>query len=136
VAQDKPADTMEVVREKARTDKKLLVATALALTESEAKAFWPVYTAYQSDMIAHYDRVLKLIDTFSATYASMTDETATQLLGDFLALQTNHLAILTQYAPQFRRVLPPVKVARLYQVENKMRAIVDYELARAIPLIK
>ena len=55
VAQDKPADQMEILREKARADKKLVVATALALTEGEAKAFWPVYNDYQSDMISHYD---------------------------------------------------------------------------------
>jgi len=136
VAQDKPADTMEIFREKARTDKKLVVATALALTEGEAKAFWPVYNAYQSDMITHYDQVFKLIDAFAKAYGAMTDETATQLLGEFLALQTNQVAILTSYAPQFRRVLPPVKIARLYQIENKVRALVDYELAREIPLIK
>jgi hypothetical protein len=136
VAQDKPADTMDLLREKARTDKKLVVATALTLTEGEAKAFWPVYNAYQSDMITHYDRVLQLIDTFAKAYGSMTDATASQLLGEFLALQADQVALLTSYAPRFGRVLPPVKVARLYQIENKMRAIVDYELAREIPLIK
>jgi hypothetical protein len=135
-AQDKPADTMELLREKARADKKLVVASALELTEGEAKVFWPVYNSYQSDMIAYYDRVSKLLDTFTETYGSMTDETAAKLLGDYLALQTDYVAILKSYAPKFRRVLPPVKVARLYQVENKMRALVDYELARAIPLIK
>jgi len=135
-AQDKPADTMELLREKARADKKLVVATALNLTESEAKAFWPVYNAYQSDMIAYYDRVTKLLDTFAQAYGSMTDETATKLLGEFLALEADYVAILKSYAPKFGRVLPPVKVARLYQVENKMRALVDYELARAIPLVK
>lgn len=135
-AQDKPADTMEIFREKARADKKLVVATTLDLTEGEAKAFWPVYNAYQSDMITYYDRVVKLIDTFAKAYSSMTDETATKLLGEFLALETDHAAILKSYAPRFRRALPPVKVARLYQVENKMRALVNYELAREIPLIK
>ena len=135
-AQDKPADTMEIFREKARADKKLVVATTLDLTEGEAKAFWPVYNAYQSEMITYYDRVAKLIDTFAKAYSSMTDETATKLLGEFLALETDHVAILKSYAPKFRRVLPPVKVARLYQVENKMRALVNYELAREIPLIK
>ena len=79
-AQDKPADTMELLREKARADKKLVVATALTLTEGEAKAFWPVYNAYQSDMITYYDRVSKLLDTFAQGYGSMTDETATKLL--------------------------------------------------------
>lgn len=135
-AQDKPADTMEILREKARADKRLVVATTLDLTEGEAKAFWPVYNAYQSDMITYYDRVVKLIDTFAKAYSSMTDETATKLLGEFLALETDHAAILKSYAPRFRRALPPVKVARLYQVENKMRALVNYEIAREIPLIK
>jgi hypothetical protein len=135
-AQDKPADTMEILREKARTDKKLVVATALALTENEAKAFWPVYNAYQSDMVVHYDQVFKFIDEYAKVYASMTDEAATQLVGEFLSLQTNQIAILTSYAPKFRKVLPPVKVARLYQIENKMRVLVDYEFARQIPLIK
>jgi hypothetical protein len=66
----------------------------------------------------------------------MTDATATKLLGEFLALETDHVTILKAYAPRFRRVLPPVKVARLYQIENKMRALVNYELAREIPLIR
>ena len=136
LAQDKPADNMDIVREKARTDKKLVVATALNLTEGEAKAFWPVYNSYQSDMIAHYDRVFKFVDAYAKSYESMSDENATQLLGEFLSLETDYIALLNSYVPRFRRVLPPVKVARLYQVENKMRALVDYEFARAIPLIK
>jgi hypothetical protein len=136
LAQDKPADNMDIVREKARTDKKLVVATALNLTEGEAKAFWPVYNSYQSDMIAHYDRVFKFVDAYAKSYESMSDENATQLLGEFLSLETDYIALLNSYVPRFRRVLPPVKVARLYQVENKLRALVDYEFARAIPLIK
>jgi hypothetical protein len=135
-AQDKPADTMELLREKARVDKKLLVATALELTESEGKAFWPVYGAYQSEMIVHYDRVLKLITDYAAAYRSMTDATATQLLGEFVALEANHAALLSKYVPRFHGVLPPRKVARFYQVENKLRALLNYDLASSIPLVK
>ncbi len=127
LAQDKPADNIDIVREKVRTEKKLVVATALNLTEAEAKAFWPVYNSYQSDMIAHYDRVFKLVDAYAKSYETMTDENATQLLGEFLSLETDYIALLNSYVPRFRRVLPPVKVARLYQVENKLRALVDYE---------
>ncbi|HZE35535.1 MAG TPA: hypothetical protein VE482_03475 [Candidatus Eisenbacteria bacterium] len=136
IAQEKPADQMEILREKARADKKLVVATALALTESEAKAFWPVYNAYQSDMITHYDKLLSLIDRFDKAYDTMTDQTATQLLNEYLALEANHVALLKAYVPRFQRVLPALKVARLYQIENKMRALVNYDLARQIPLVK
>jgi uncharacterized membrane-anchored protein YhcB (DUF1043 family) len=136
VAQDKPADNMEGMREKLRADKKVVVAEVLQLTEGEAKAFWPVYNAYQSDMVTHYDRLLKLIDTYAKSYDTMTDETATSLLKQYLGLERDHVAILTAYLPRFQKVLPPKKVARLYQVENKARALVNYELARGIPLAK
>lgn len=136
IAQDKPADQMEILREKARADKKLVVSTALALTEGEAKVFWPVYNAYQSDMITHYDKLLGLIDRFDKAYDTMTDQSATQLLNEYLALEANHVALLKAYVPRFQKVLPALKVARLYQIENKMRALVNYDLARQIPLVK
>ena len=133
---DKPADQMDLIREKLRADKKLVVAEALALTEVEAKAFWPVYNAYQSDMVTHYDKMLALIDQFAKSYDSMTDATSTKLLNDYLALEANHVALLRSYLPRFQKVLPAKKVARLYQVENKIRALVNYDLARQIPLVK
>jgi hypothetical protein len=136
VAQDKPTDTMEALREQARADKRAVVAQVLQLTESEAKAFWPVYNAYQSDMVSHYDRLLKLINTFAKSYDAMTDATATTLLTEYLTLEKNHVGLLSAYLPRFQKVLPPLKVARLYQVENKIRALVNYELAREIPLVK
>jgi hypothetical protein len=135
-AQDKPADQMDLLREKARADKKLVVANTLALTEGEAKAFWPVYNAYQSDMITHYDKVLDFIDRFAKAHDSMTDATAIKMLNEYLALEASHVALLKSYVPRFQKVLPAIKVARLYQVENKIRALVNYDLARQIPLVK
>ncbi|MGZ6275097.1 MAG: hypothetical protein ACXWMI_03175, partial [Syntrophales bacterium] len=46
-AQDKPADTNQLVREKLQADKKLFIAENMQLSEAEAKAFWPVYESYQ-----------------------------------------------------------------------------------------
>jgi hypothetical protein len=135
-AQTRPTDDMEVVREKLRADKRLVVATVLQLTEGEAQAFWPVYNAYQSDMVTHYDRLLKLIETFAGSYESITDEAAMKMLNDYLALERDHVSILNGYVPRFRKVLPAKKVAQLYQVENKARAIVNYDLARSIPFVK
>jgi hypothetical protein len=135
-AQQRPTDTMEILREKVRADKKVVVASALELSEEEAKGFWPVYGAYQSDMITHYDRVAKLLSAYVAAYPAVTDEMATKMLGEFVALEVDHAAILQRYVTRFEKVLPPRKVARFYQVENKIRALLTYDLAREIPLVK
>jgi hypothetical protein len=87
-------------------------------------------------MVTHYDRMLKLLDTYAKSYEAMTDATATSILKQYLALERDHVALLTSYLPRFQNVLPSKKVARLYLVENKARALVNYELARGIPLAK
>ena len=135
-AQDKPADTNQIVREKIQADKKLLVAENMEFTEAEAKAFWPVYESYQKDIGKMVDRTQKLIEDYAANYKTMTDPTAKKLLDDMIAIENDRLKLKKDYLPKFRKVLSDKKVARYYQLENKIFAVVSYEMAKVIPLVK
>jgi hypothetical protein len=135
-AQDKPADNMDLVKEKIRTDKKLFIATNLQLTESEAKDFWPVYDAYQAQLGKLGDREIKLINEFAANYETMSDDVAKNLLDDSLSIDSDHLKLRQSYLSKFRGVLPDKKVARYYQLESKIDAVLEYEMARRIPLVQ
>ena len=135
-AAGRPDDNVEILREKMRADKKLVVATALELTDEEGKRFWPVYGAYQSDMVTHYDRYIKLLNDYLTAYASMTDAAASKLVTEFVALEADHAAIQKKYLPEFQKAVPGRKVARFYQLENKIRSVLRYDLAREIPLTK
>jgi hypothetical protein len=136
LAQDKPADNNQLVLEKVKADKKLLVAENMQLTESEAKAFWPVYESYQRDLGKINDRLIKLIDNYAASYQTMTDAAANKLVDEAVAIESDRTKLAQSYLPKFKKVLPPTKVARYYQIENKVRAVVNYELAAGIPLVK
>jgi opacity protein-like surface antigen len=133
-AQDKPADNMNIVRDAIRAEKKVLVAENMGLTEEEAAAFWPVYEEYQTEMKVIGDRMVKLIENYGTTYKVMTDDTAGKLLKEMLAIQTDRVKLQEKYLPKFQKVLPMTKVARYYQIENKIRAVVEYDIASAIPL--
>jgi len=135
-AQDKPADTMQIVREKVRADKKLFVSENMQLTEKEAAAFWPVYEQYQQELRTLADRSLSLVEQYAGNYESMSEEAARKLLDDFIALQSSRVKIMQAYQPKFAKGLPANKVARYYQLENKIDAVVNYALAETIPLIK
>jgi hypothetical protein len=136
VAQDQRADTMQMVRDKIRADKKLLIAENLPLTESEAKAFWPVYEAYEKELSKLNDRMIKLIKEYANNYQTMSDQTAKRLMDEYLAIDAARLKIRQAYVPRFRKVLREKQVARYYQLENKVQAAVSYELAAEIPLVK
>ena len=136
LAQDKPADNMQIVREKIRADKKLFVAEAMDLTESEAKGFWQVYDNYQKDLMKLNDRTIRMIKDYHDNYQLMTNELARMLTDEFIAIKAEQQKLLVSYLPQFRTVLPDIKVARYYQIENKISAVVNYDLATNIPLVK
>ena len=138
LTQDKPADNMQVLREKIKADKKLLVATNMELTESEAKGFWPVYEEYQKDLAAINQRIVKLIESYAADYRTntLTDEKARKLTDEFVAIEQAETGLKAASVPKLRKVLPEKKVARYLQIENKIRAAVKYELADGVPLVQ
>jgi hypothetical protein len=135
-AQEKPSDNMQIVIEKVRADKKLLVAENMQLTEAEAKAFWPVYNQYQDELFLLRTRTLKLIKDFADAYEKMTNETAKKLMDEFITIESLGPKLRQAYLPKFRKVLPEVKVVRYYQIENKIQAALFYEFAANIPLMK
>jgi hypothetical protein len=135
-AQDKPADTNQLVREKIQADKKLLIAENMQLTEAEAKAFWPVYESYQKDLGKIVERTKKLIEDYAKNYQTMTDATAKKLVNEMIVIENERLKLRKAYLPKFRKVLSETKVARYYQLENKIHAVVMFELAKIIPLMK
>jgi hypothetical protein len=136
--QDKPADNMQILREKIKADKKLVVATNMELTESEAKGFWPIYDEYQKDLQKINRRIVSLLESYAADFRgkSLTDEKAKKLIEEAVAIEQAEANLKSTYAPKLSKVLPVRKVARYLQIENKIRAVVKYELAQGVPLVQ
>ena len=138
MAQDKPADNMQILRDKIKADKKLVVATNMELTESEAKTFWPIYDEYQKDLQKINRRIVNLLDSYAADARAktLTDDKAKKLIDEALAIEQAEANLKSTYAPKLSKVLPVKKVARYLQIENKIRAVVKYDLAQGVPLVQ
>ena len=137
-AQDKPADNMQILRDKIKADKKLVVAANMELTESEAKGFWPIYEQYQKELQKINQRIGKVLDSYAEDNRkkSLTDEKAKKLIDEAVAIEQAEANLKSAYAPKLSKVLPVKKVARYLQIENKIRAVVKYDLAQGVPLVK
>ena len=138
LAQEKPADTnMQILLEKVKADKKLVVAANMDLTELEVKTFWPIYDDYQKDLQTINDRLVKMILAYADLYNknALTDAGAKQLTNEALAIDRDELRLRNILTAKIERFLPAKKVARYLQIENKIRAAIRYELAIGIPLV-
>lgn len=139
VAEQEPADSdMQILLQKIKADKKLLVATNMKLNDAEAKKFWPVYDAYQAELGKLNKRVAVLIQSYADDYNnnSMTDAKAKKMISEMVSIDDAETAMKKSFVPKLYKVLPAVKVARYLQIENKIRAALRYELATAVPLVE
>lgn len=128
-------EATEQARSLVQVERKLIVSQQLGLSPTESAAFWPVYDRYMADLKSANDLRVKVITDYAASYDNLSDATAKKLIDDMLRHQEQTVKIRRSYLGKFRKTLPEAKVARFYQIENKLDAMTNFALARQIPLV-
>jgi hypothetical protein len=137
-AQEPTAQELQILIDKVRADRKFLVAENANLTDMESESFWPLYDEYVASLGVINGRILALVDGFAADYAagSLTNDKADVMIREFLDIEADELALQRDYAKKLGKVLPARQVARVLQIENKIRAVTKFVLAENIPLVE
>ena len=127
---------IEKTRADILTNKKKIITATLELRGQEETVFWPLYEEYQNALRPVHDRSSRLIADYLRDYDSLTDEQARAILSEFLKIERDQLKLKEAYVKKFSAVLSPKKVARYFQLENKIQLVIDYDLAKKIPIIR
>jgi hypothetical protein len=137
MAQDGADTNMEILKQKVKADKKLIIANNMDLTEAEAKEFWPLYDSYQKDLEQVNQRLGNTIKDYADTYnrGPIPNDTAKKLLNQALAVEEDEVKLKRSYADKLATVLPATKAARYIQMETKIRSLLKLDLAGRIPLV-
>jgi hypothetical protein len=138
-SQDEKAQAVEeiqVTREVINNQRQALVTRAMDLTPNEMQRFWPLYRQYRVAASKVGDRIVSLITTYADNYQDLNDKVADKLLTEFVRIEEERARLKAQYLPKFKKVIPVKKVARFYQIENKLDTALLAELTQAIPLAR
>jgi len=118
----------------ARAERKAVVGQNMSLTDTESKAFWSLYDEYEGKMDKIEDRHVREIKDFASHFQNLTNVDARRKLNEVMAISQARLNVQTLYIPKFRAILSDVKVTRFFQIDNKLRALVQCQIAQMVPL--
>ena len=127
---------IEAMRTVMQTERKILIMNEMVFTGEEAEKFWPLYDEYSAAAKKIANLRVKVITDYAANYGTMTDDVAKQLLDDSIKFEEQTMKLKKKYVRKFRSILPEIKVTRYFQLENKLNAIIDFDLASQIPLME
>ncbi len=137
-AQDKASDVtdMQALQAAVRADKRGYVASVLALSDAEAAKFWPIYDKYQSQLdVANRRRTVALLGV-EGRASDISDLYARSVVKELFAADDVELKARRTLRDRVMKALPTRKAIRYLQLESKIRAAQDYDLATTIPLLK
>lgn len=135
-AQNPPTSQKQLDIAAARAQRKATVGANMNLTADEATRFWPVYDAYEAKMDRVEDRHIRELKEFAANYNNLSDADAKKKLDEVIAIAQARLDVQKEFVAQFRAVVSQVKVTRFYQIDNKIQALIQCDIAQLVPLAK
>ena len=79
-----------------------------------------------------------VITSYAEAYnkGPVANDAAKKLIDEALAIEESEARQKSAVAQKVLAVLPAIKAARYIQMENKVRALIRYELAANIPLVQ
>ena len=78
--QSSPDQDIEMLKNNLRSQKKLIVAENMDLTDAEAEKFWPVYDRYAADFAKIYDAKIALLQEYLENNQTMSGDEAESYL--------------------------------------------------------
>jgi len=127
---------MQALRQAVKNDKRAFVDSVMSLDAAEAKRFWPIYNTYQQALDANLRRRVVAMQGFMFRDAPVTNLAAKQYATEMLAIDDAEVKARRTMRSRVMRALPAIKAARYMQLEEKIRAVQDYDAAASVPLAR
>ena len=130
------SDMEELLRTVFRSEKKVVFAENMWLTEAEGAAFWPIYNEYEAELTRINDRVIQVLKEYADTYDTLTDAQARAFVEEIFDIRAKKLKLRKAYAKKFAKVIPYKKVFRFFQLEYAIESLVNFSITAELPYME
>ena len=127
---------IELLRSNVRQDKAEILGAIMDLNASDAAKFWPIYSAYDSELNKLNNMRRDNLLEYARTYGDMTDSKANELITNAMAYQEQRAELLSRYYGRVKGAIGAINAARFVQIEHQLLLIVDLQVASNLPVVE
>lgn len=128
-----PKSYNDLLKEEIKEGKTADVQSLLGINMDPSTEFGKIYSEFQDALLKNGEARFNLISDYMNRTNNITPELAKEMINKTLDLSDERNKIMRKYAKKMGKYLSPENLLALMQYENKLRALVDAELAEMIP---
>jgi len=129
-------DMIELLKSDLKTNKKAIITESMAFTETESKAFWPVYNAYEIELEKLADKRINNLKDFADNYEMMSNEKADKIIKTAFEFQSARVKLNESYYKKFATAITPIRAAKYMQIEDQIQNMIDLSIGASLPFVK
>lgn len=130
------ADIWELAKSDLKMEYKTIIIETLIFSDEEAEAFWPIFNAFMDEKNTLMDEDMKLLKDYSDNYESLDDDKIVDLVSRAMEIDMQRLKIRKAYFKKLKKALPVRKAGKLYQIDNQVSILLDFQIISQIPVIE
>lgn len=124
---------IEAVRADMRAERERIITVAMNFSDTDAAVFWPLYRKYEYERSTLDDRRVAVIKEYAEKYPALTDADAKSMAERMLDCDSRLAELKKTYFQKFNKVLPPITVAKFFQLEHRIDLLMDMKVESALP---
>jgi len=127
------SDDGDLTLARIQSERKVLVEGVVKPSPQQSKPFWDAYWAYRETIANLDNRSKKLLDEYEKSFAALNDDQAERMLKEAAKIEVERVEARQKVVKKLRKILIPKQIVRFLQIENKMDAIMNLDMAINIP---
>ena len=124
---------VDMMRADFHSDKVTIITEAMRFSDRDAKAFWPVYKNYDSELSKLNDQRVQVIKEYDRRFVTMNDAEAKSIAQRMFDYESRVAELKKRYFKQFNKVLPAFTVTKFFELEHRFDLMVDMQVVAALP---
>ena len=86
-------------------------------------------------MSKNYDEFYAVIKDYAANQKTLTDAQASSMIKRWSSIQVSVAQTRSKYIPMVEKVIPGKKAALFFQIDRRLYALLDLQVASEVPLV-
>jgi hypothetical protein len=119
-----------------QSEKRTYIEDKMHLSPEEKEKFLTVYDEYQNALREINEDFILFVWSRMEDTGYLTSDKAQTTIKEYLDIERERLSLKETFIEKFTQVLPPGKLIRYYQLENRAETFINARLEQKIPLLE